>query len=37
MLSLFDNNQTDFIELLTPPPDIKMAYLILIIFILIKW
>ena len=37
MLSLSDNNQTDIIEALIPPPDIKMTYLILIILILIKW
>ena len=37
MLSLSDNNQTDIIETLTPPPDIYMAYLILIILILNKW
>ena len=37
MLSLSDNNQTDIIEILTPPPDIKMTYLILIILILNKW
>ena len=38
MLSLSDNNQTDIIEeFLTPPPDILMTYLILIILILNKW
>ena len=31
MLSLSDNNQTDIMKLLTPPPDIKMTYLIMII------
>ena len=33
MLSLSDNNQTD----ITPSPDIKITYLILIILILNKW
>ena len=37
MLSMSDNNQTDIIEALTPPPDIYMTYLILIILILNKW
>ena len=37
MLSLSENNQTDTIEALNPPPDIKMSYLILIILILNKW
>ena len=37
MLSLSDKNQTHTIEDLTPPPDIKMTYLILIILILNKW
>ena len=37
MLSLSDNNQTDIIKLLTPPPDIQMTYLILIILIFNKW
>ena len=36
MLSLSDNYQTDIIELLTPPPDIYMTYLILIVLILKK-
>ena len=35
MLSLLDNNQND-IEILTPPPNIKKTYLILIIFIFNK-
>ena len=33
MLSLSDNNQTDIIEALTQPPNIKMTYLILSILI----
>ena len=37
MLSMSDNNQTDIIEALTPPPDIYMTYLVLIILILNKW
>ena len=37
MLSLSDNNQTDIIEALNLPPDIKMTYLILIILILSKF
>ena len=36
MLSLSDNNQTDMIEDLTPPPDIYMTYSIFIILILNK-
>ena len=36
MLSLSDNNQTDVIEALTPPPDIKMTKLIFIILNLNK-
>ena len=39
-LSLSDNNQTDImilLKLLTPPPDIKMTFLILIILILNEW
>ena len=37
MLSLSDNKQTNIIEFLTPPQDIYMTYLILIILILNKW
>ena len=38
IMPLSDNNQTDNIEaFLTPPPDIEITYLILIILILNKW
>ena len=37
MLSLSDNKQTDIIEALNLPPDIKMTYLKLIILILSKF
>ena len=36
-LSMSDNNQTDIIEALTPPPDIYMTYLVEITLILNKW
>ena len=37
MLSLSDNNHTDIIEVLTPPQDIYMTNLILLILILNNW
>ena len=37
VMPLSNNYQTDNIEALTPPPDIEITYLILIILILNKW